>query len=130
MGLSMNQVKGFVLSCVIVIITFILSAIAAGLLADALGVWKKPFIGAFAAFLVVIAGYATAPSHKKIAATAWLLLGAVAAWILSGQSYYPEDHQLAYQLTFIPLTATYLSGLAALLLCLLWHKKYNNTLSR
>lgn len=119
-GLSMNQVKGFVFSLIIVIITFLVSAIAAGLLADLVGVWKKPVIGSMAAFCVVISGYVTAPSHKQIAAAVWLIIGAIAAWVLSSTSPYPEDKP-----TLIPLYATYISGFIALLICTVWHKKHN-----
>ena len=121
----MNQVRGFALSIVIVIISFLVSAIAAGVLADLANVWKKPIIGSVAAFCVVISGYVTAPSHKPIASGVWLIIGAISAWLLAGDSFYPEDHEHAYQLTIIPLLATYLSGLFALLICLLWHKKQN-----
>ncbi|NQZ28713.1 MAG: hypothetical protein HRT55_20640 [Colwellia sp.] len=121
----MNQVRGFALSIVIVIISFLVSAIAAGVLADLASVWKKPIIGSVAAFCVVISGYVTAPSHKTIASVVWLIIGAISAWLLAGDSFYPEDHEHAYQLTIIPLLATYLSGLFALLICLLWHKKQN-----
>lgn len=124
-SLRMNQVRGFAFSIVIVIITFLVSAIAAGLLADFAGVWKKPIIGSVAAFCVVIAGYVTAPNHKQLASVVWLIVGAISAWLLAGDSYYPEDYEHAYQLTIIPLLATYLSGLVALLICLLWHKKHN-----
>ncbi|PKH87656.1 MULTISPECIES: hypothetical protein [Colwellia] len=123
----MNQVKGFTLSIVIVIISFVISAFSAGLLADLAGVWKKPIIGAVAAFCVVIVGYATAPSHKRLASAIWLIVGAISAWFLAGDSYYPEDYEHAYQLTIIPLLATYLSGLLALLLCIMWHKNRTRT---
>jgi len=119
-GLTMNQVRGFIISIVIVIITFVVTAIAAGLLADLVGVWKKPVIGSIAAAFVVISGYATAPSHKLLASTVWLIIGAIAAWVLSSTSPYPED-----QPTLFPLYATYLSGFIALLLCRLWNKKYH-----
>jgi MFS family permease len=122
----MNQVKGFTLSIVIVIISFVASAFAAGFLADLAGVWKKPIIGAVAAFCVVIIGYVTAPSHKRMASVIWLVVGAISAWFLAGDSYYPEDYEHAYQLTIIPLLATYLSGLFAVLLCMVRHKKQNN----
>ena len=124
----MNQVRGFAFSIVIVIISFLVSAIAAGVLADLASVWKKPIIGSVAAFCVVIFGYVTAPSHKQLAAVVWLIIGAISAWVLAGDSFYPEDHEHAYQLTIIPLLATYLSGLFALLICLLWHKKHNKPL--
>jgi len=116
----MNQLKGFVLSFVIVIITFVTTAIAAGLLADFFGVWKKPVIGSIAAFCVVISGYVSAPSHKQISSAIWLLVGAIAAWVLSSTSPYPED-----QPTLMPLYATYISGFIALLICTLWHKKHH-----
>ncbi len=122
-GFSMNKVRGFFISFAIVIITFVLSAIAAGLLADFAGVWKKPVIGSVAAFCVVISGYVTAPSHKQKASAIWLIVGAIAAWILSSTSPYPED-----QPTLIPLYATYVSGVVALLICMVWHKKNNNNL--
>lgn len=119
----MSQTKGFILSIVIVMVIFIVTASTAGILAGFAGLWKKPIIGAVAAFCVVVSGYISAPSHKQWAAGIWLVVGAIAAWFLSGDSYYPEDHQHAYQLTYIPLVATYLSGLCALLLCLYYHKK-------
>jgi len=118
----MNQVRGFALSFVIVIISFLVSAIAAGILADLAGVWKKPIIGATAAFCVVISAYVTAPSHKQTASAVWLIVGMIAAWFLAGDSYYPEDYEQAYQPTIIPLFATYLSGIVALLICIMWHK--------
>ncbi|ALO34492.1 hypothetical protein CMT41_07000 [Colwellia sp. MT41] len=121
----MNQVKGFAFSFVIVIISFLVSAIAAGILADLAGIWKKPVIGATAAFCVVIAGYVTAPSHKQLASVVWLIVGLIAAWDLAGNSHYPEGYELASQPTFIPLFATYISGLVALLICMAWHKKHN-----
>jgi MFS family permease len=125
----MNQAKGFALSFVIVIISFLVSAIVAGILADLAGIWKKPVIGSVAAFCVVISGYVTAPNHKQKASAVWLIVGAVSAWILAGDSYYPEDYEHAYQLTIIPLLATYLSGLFALLICMVWHKKHNQKIS-
>ncbi len=129
-GLSMNQIRGFVFSIIIVIIIFVASAVAAGILAGLADVWKKPIIGAVAAFCVVIAGYVTAPSHKQAASAIWLIIGAVSAWVLAGDSYYPEDYEHAYQLTIIPLLATYLSGLFALLLCLVWHKKHHTKINK
>ena len=119
----MSLIKGFILSIIIVIICFTISAFSAGALAGFAGVWKKPIIGAVAAFTVVICGYKTAPRYKQTSAVIWLLVGAVSAWFLAGDSYYPEDHEHAYQLTIIPIAATYLSGLIALVACLIWHRK-------
>lgn len=123
----MSQTTGFIVSIVIVILTFLVSAISAAFLADFVGIWKKPIIGAMAAFCVVISGYVTSPSHKRAAAVVWLIVGAITAWFLAGDSYYPEDYKHAYQLTFMPIVATYLSGLLALFVCLVWHKKNNAT---
>jgi hypothetical protein len=124
-------VKGYAFSVVVVILTFLVSAISAALLADYIGIWKKPVIGSVAAFCVVISGYATAPHYKINTAIIWLIIGAISAWFLAGDSYYPEDYQSAYQLTIMPILATYLSGFFALLVCMVWHKKhkvYNQTL--
>lgn len=117
----MSHVKGFIVSFVMVIIIFLVSAIAAGLLADLVGVWKKPVIGSTAAFCVVIAGYATAPCYKQTSSAIWLIVGAIAALFLSNTSPYPEDKP-----TLIPLYATYISGIVGLLICMLWHKINNN----
>jgi len=123
----MSQIKGFSLSIILVITLFLISAISAGIAADLMGIWKKPIIGAFAAFCVVMSGYITAPSYKRETALIWLIVGAIAAWFLSGDSVYPEDHEHEYQLTFIPIIATYLSGIFSLLICLVWHKQRNKS---
>jgi hypothetical protein len=116
----MNNVTGFLFSFVIVVIIFVVSAFASGYLADLAGIWKKPVIGSSAAFCVVITGYATAPNYKRMAASLWLVAGAIAAWVLTTNSTYPED-----QPSLIPLVLTYLSGLIALLICIIWHKKHS-----
>jgi len=123
--MNTTVVKGYVISVVVVIISFLVSAISAAFLADFIGIWKKPVIGSVAAFCVVISGYATAPNHKINTDVVWLIVGAISAWFLAGDSYYPEDYQSANQLTIIPIIATYLSGSFALLICMVWHKKYN-----
>ncbi len=119
----MKTFQGFIVSIIIVLTLFVIAAFASGTIAGYLGLWKKPIIGAFSAFVVVFAGYKTAPKYKKHAAVLWLLAGAVAAYFLSGDSYYPEDHQHAYQLTYIPLIATYVSGIFAVTLCFFLSKK-------
>ncbi|WP_440874274.1 hypothetical protein [Thalassotalea sp. PLHSN55] len=120
-GERMSQAKGFIVSIIAVITVFVISAVAGGMLADLAGVWKKPFIGSFAAFCVVLTGYFTAPKYKQTAAAIWLAVGAIAAWYLSNTSPYPEDKP-----TLIPLYATYASGIVALVICMLWHKKREN----
>ncbi|WP_440056911.1 hypothetical protein ACSLBF_18700 (plasmid) [Pseudoalteromonas sp. T1lg65] len=114
----MEKVIKFLLSTVIVIVVFVISASAAGVLADIAGLWKKPIIGGVAAACVVISAYISAPTYKLIAATIWLCVGAIAAWVLSTVFMYAED-----QATQLPLYITYASGAIALLLCFVWHKK-------
>jgi hypothetical protein len=123
--MNRSIVKGYVISLIVVILSFLVSAISSAFLAEFIGIWKKPVIGSVAAFCVVISGYATAPNHKINTAVVWLIVGAISAWFLAGDSYYPEDYQSAYQLTIMPILATYLSGFIALLICMVWHKKYN-----
>jgi hypothetical protein len=113
----MKTFQGFIVSFIIVLILFVFAAFASGTIAGYIGLWKKPIIGAFSAFVVVFVGYKTAPKYKNYAAALWLLAGGIAAYFLSGDSYYPEDHQHAYQLTYIPLIATYVSGIFALIFC-------------
>jgi hypothetical protein len=119
----MKTFLGFIVSIIIVLTLFVVAAFGSGTIAGYIGLWKKPIIGAFSAFIVVLVGYKTAPKYKKHAAVLWLLAGAVAAYFLSGDSYYPEDHQHAYQLTYIPLIATYVSGIIAVIFCFWLSKK-------
>ncbi len=119
----MKIVKGFIISIIIVLVVFVIAAFASGTIAGYIGLWKKPIIGACSAFIVVLVGYKTAPKYKKHAAVLWLLSGAIAAFFLSGDSYYPENHQYAYQLTYIPLIATYISGIIAVIFCFWLSKK-------
>ncbi|RHW75251.1 hypothetical protein [Colwellia sp. RSH04] len=119
----MNQVKGFTISIIIVLVVFVLTAVSTGILMGYIGFWKKPFIGAVAAFSVVVTGYISAPNHKQVACIVWFIMGALGAWFLAGDSFYPEDHEHAYQLSYIPLLSTYSSGFLAVLICLFWHKQ-------
>ncbi|MCG7551739.1 hypothetical protein [Pseudoalteromonas sp. Of7M-16] len=114
----MNLIVRFLFSITIVIVVFVVSATLAGVLADIAGVWKKPIIGGVAAACVVFAGYASAPKHKLISASVWLIIGAVAAWVLSSVFMYAEDAA-----TQLPLLITYASGALSLMLCWLWHKR-------
>ncbi|MDK1287747.1 hypothetical protein [Pseudoalteromonas umbrosa] len=108
----------FLLSVLIVIGVFIVSATVAGFVAELLGLWKKPIIGAIAAANVVLTGYVTAPQYKLICATIWLAVGSVAAWVLSNMFMYAEDAA-----TQIPLLITYASGVFTLVVCRVWHKR-------
>ncbi|MCF6439527.1 hypothetical protein L1077_08820 [Pseudoalteromonas luteoviolacea] len=114
----MSLILRFFLSILIVVGVFLVSATVVGVIADFFGLWKKPIIGAVAAACVVFTGYFTAPKYKLISATVWLMLGAVAAWILSNVFMYAEDAA-----TQAPLLITYASGVFSLMICRTWHKK-------
>ncbi|KZN34409.1 hypothetical protein [Pseudoalteromonas luteoviolacea] len=115
----MNQALGFLISIVIVIFVFVVSATAAGLFAETLGLWKKPIIGAVAAACVVFSAYVSAPRYKLLSAAIWLIIGAISAWVLSSIFMYAEDAA-----TSLPLYITYTSGLVTLMACTIWHKKH------
>ncbi|WP_249122368.1 hypothetical protein [Pseudoalteromonas sp. A22] len=91
----MNQALKFLLSIIIVIVTFVVSATLAGILAEYAGWWKKPVIGGVAAACVVLSGYFSAPVYKLYSAAVWLLIGAVAAWVMSSVFMYAEDADLS-----------------------------------
>ena len=114
---TMQQVLGFALSAVIVVVAFVVSATAAGMLADYIGWWKKPVIGSVAAACVVFAGYVSAPNYKLFSAAVWLLIGVVAAGIMSSVFMYAEDEGSS-----VPLYITYASGVFSLGMCAAWHK--------
>ncbi|TZF83346.1 hypothetical protein [Cognatilysobacter lacus] len=107
---------------------FIVAGVAAGFVAGALHVWATPIEGFVAAFVVVLAAYALAPSLKVPAASLTLAVGAAAAWKLIGHSDFPESYgELAYQPTQIPFLATIAGGLLAwLIACLLaWRRRHS-----
>ncbi|MEZ7205642.1 hypothetical protein [Pseudoalteromonas sp. DY56-GL79] len=114
----MNHALKFLLSIIIVIVTFIVSATLAGILAEYAGWWKKPVIGGVAAACVVLSGYISAPVYKLYSAAVWLLIGAVAAWVMSSVFMYAEDAD-----TSVPLYVTYASGVVALVLCWGWQRR-------
>ncbi|KID55671.1 hypothetical protein JF50_19465 [Pseudoalteromonas luteoviolacea] len=114
----MNLILRFGLSIFIVITAFIVSATVAGIFAEVVGIWKKPTIGSVAAVCVVLSGYASAPKFQLVCAALWLLVGAIAAWVLSNAFMYAED--VGAQ---TPLIITYISGVFSLAVCLVWHKR-------
>lgn len=84
-----------------------------------LSLWPEPIAGFIAAMTVVLVGYWLAPEHKIAIAAIWLLVGAIAAWLLLVNSHYPESYgvEYAYRPTFIPLALTYLGGAFGLFIC-------------
>lgn len=71
-------------------------------------------LGAAAAFVCVVAASMTAPSAKRLTALLVLAIGAVAAWLLLNPWFFPESHPRAYQLSYLPLTGTYVGGFLGL----------------
>lgn len=76
---------------------FVAAGIAGEIIASAVGLWGDPVAGA----------------------TGALILGAALAWeLLDSPSYYPDGFGArSYQETYLPVIATYVGGLAGLLVC-------------
>jgi hypothetical protein len=105
------------LAVALVLVAFIVAGVSGAFLAQVLGLWSYPVAGPIAASAVVLAAYFSAPTRKLLAALVALLAGAIAAWFILEPSWYPENYgsPRAYQLTHLPLVATYLGGIASLL---------------
>jgi len=110
---------------------FLIAGIAGGLAADSLGFWSTLGAGFAAAFAVVLVAYFSAPAHKLSVAIAAFVVGAIVAWSLLEPSFYPESYRErgAYQLTHLPVLATYLGGLLGLLVsaCIRYWAGPNNS---
>ncbi len=76
MGTTMRwlSVIGAVIGC------FLISGIAATLVAGGLGLWWEPIIGSVCSVAVVLGAFVLAPNHKAHSATVALVLGAATAW--------------------------------------------------
>jgi hypothetical protein len=98
-----------------VVLGFVLSGIAIGLLVDQLHVWFEPVVGFLVAIVVVVTAYVRAPARPILAALVSYVLGAAVAYALLRSSYYPENTSRAYEPTLIPLWATLVGGAVALL---------------
>lgn len=98
---------------------FLLSGILGAVLAYALGFWDTPFAGFCAAFAVVLTTYAAVPRFKLTAAAVSLGAGALVAYWLLGNSYWPENYPNAYQPTLVPLWCTYGGGVLGFDFCVL-----------
>lgn len=105
------------------VMAFLLAALSSGLLADKLGFWHEPVMGFVSAFVVVISAYLTAPDGKDWISLVAFLIGAVVAWFLVGDSFYPENYFRAYEPTYVPLVATYIGGLIGVILCFVLNRK-------
>ena len=96
----------------VISVSFIVAGFIGAFVADAFQLWYEPVIGFFAAFAVVLSTYLSAPHHKLTSAIAAFFVGAVLAWILLKDSFYPSSYgeELAYTSTYLPLVVTYLGG--------------------
>ena len=105
------------LTLLAVFCSFVIAGIFGGIAAGLSGLCSLPGAGFSAAFSVVVVAYLSAPNHRFRTATVALILGVVVAWLLLEPSFYPESYgeREAYQLTHLPVVATYLGGLLGLL---------------
>jgi len=77
-------------------------------------IWHEPYVGFITAFTVVLTAYIISPCAKISAASTFFAIGALLAWWMLRNSFYPENHPKAYQPTLIPLFMTIAGGIAAL----------------
>ena len=85
--------------------------------------WSEPLVGSISAFIVVFYSYLFSPKFKIVCSIVGFLLGAVVASVAPEINWYPECHKLAYEKTYIPLLATYFSGLLTLTYCIYLSKR-------
>lgn len=109
---------------------FVVAGLGAAVAANLAGLWEKPVAGCVAAFSVVLSAFLFAPRHKTACALVTFFAGATTAWMLVGQSYFPESYgaPLAYQPTHIPFLVTLAGGCLGLLSALVLHRR--QTISR
>ncbi len=110
------MVLRWVLALLVIFSGFAVAGILGGLATDIAGFWHLPGAGSSAAFAVVVVAYLAAPTHKLLAATVALVLGAVTAWLVLEPSFYPESYgdRGAYEPTHLPIVVTYIGGLFGL----------------
>lgn len=120
----MSSALRWTLLAPVISVAFVAAGVVGSILGHALGIWEEPMMGVLAAVAVVFVAYCWAPSRRLAVATCALLAGGCLAWILvKPPSHYPESYgERAYAPTYLPIAATYVSGLAAWLGCL-WHHR-------
>jgi hypothetical protein len=115
----MSAIKQWILAFFAVAGAFFLAGFGGSAVADVFGFWHIPSAGFCAAFAVVVASYASAPSFKFTLSCLAFVAGAVVAWMLLEPSWYPDMKRygsLAYEPTHLPIIATYAGGITGLLL--------------
>lgn len=79
-------------------------------------VWEE-YIGAILLPIIGLSGaFWIAPSNKILICSGTLVIGIEIAYFVFSPSFYPENHPLAYQPTFIPFYITSSIGLSYLIL--------------
>ena len=110
------------------VLVFYLSAVPTLFITIVFKIWIDPTYGFIAAFCVVLSAYLIAPSAKKWIGIIAFLLGAIAAWFIVGESYYPENYANPYQPTYLPLMVTYCGGLLGVIVCFFLDRKFNKAI--
>lgn len=98
---------------------FLVSGILGAVLAYTMGFWDTPIAGFCAAFAVVMTSCAAAPRFKLTAAAVSLGAGALVAYWLLRNAYWPENYPNAYEPTLFPLWCTYGGGAVGFAFCLI-----------
>ncbi len=109
--------RHWILAALAVLGAFLIAGIAGSAATKALGFWHLPGAGFSAALAVVLSAYFSVPSRRFLCACCAFAIGAAVAWMLLEPSWYPESYgALAYQPTHLPVIATYLGGVAGLVI--------------
>jgi hypothetical protein len=98
---------------------FLLSGILGAVLGSIMGYWDTPVAGFCAAFAVVLSTYAAVPRFKLAISALAFVTGALVAYWLLRDSYWPENFPNAYQPTLFPLWCTYGGGIIGFAFCLI-----------
>lgn len=98
---------------------FVICGIGGAAIADLFDIWERPVAGFFAAFGVVTLAYLSAPVRNRSYSTLIFVIGAICAWLITGESWWPEDYVTrAYQPTYMPFIITVTGGLIPLAIIL------------
>ena len=108
--------KSVAITILVVLTVFLVSTIAAYILADYLGMWNELATGIIVAPVVVFVAYFRTEKRKIIAASIAYIIGAAASIYILKNGYYPESYEKAYEPTILPLFSTLTSGAVALLI--------------
>ncbi len=107
----------------LVFVLFIGAGVITSFVSSAIGLWDYPCVGATCAFVWVLSAYAIVPEKKLIVAIAAFLGGAILAYGPLEPAWWPEGFSQPYQPTHLPLVATYVSGLIAVVIAATMEKR-------